>query len=160
MLAEWTIRRATVDDLFEVLRLVRALARYEKLEAQFVATEADFREALFGATPRAEIWLGCADERAVGYVTFFHTFSTFLGKPGLYLEDLFVEEAERGRGYGSRLFRFVAELARERGCGRMEWSALDWNEPALKFYHAMGAKLLDDWRLLRLDAVGLEQLAT
>ncbi|HVJ85452.1 MAG TPA: GNAT family N-acetyltransferase [Caulifigura sp.] len=158
MTAEWTIRRATVDDLPEVLRLVRALARYEKLEDQFVATESDFREALFGATPRAEIWLGFAGTRAVGYVTFFHTFSTFLGKPGLYLEDLFVEESERGRGYGSRLFRFVAQLARERGCGRMEWSALDWNEPALKFYDAMGAKLLDDWRLLRLDAAGLERL--
>ncbi len=152
------IRRATISDLPDILRLVRGLARYEKLEDSFTATADDFRTALFGPTPRAEIWLGCARGTAVGYVTIFPTFSTFLGKAGLFLEDLFVEEHCRGLGYGSQLFLFVARLARERGCGRLEWTALDWNEPALKFYAARGAKLLDDWRMLRLDTADLKPL--
>ncbi len=156
MPTELTIRRAAEADLPVVLDLVRGLARYEKLENQFVAMADDFRAALFGPVPHAEVWLGFSGETAVGYVTFFHTFSTFLGKPGLYLEDLYVDEQHRGQGFGSQLFRFVARLANERGCGRMEWSALDWNEPALNFYASMGAKVLDDWRLLRLDGERLE----
>ena len=152
---ELQIRRAAEADLPEVLRLVRGLARYEKLEHQFVATAESYRTALFGETPRAEIWLAFLDADVVGFVTFFHTFSTFVGKPGLYLEDLFVEETYRGRGFGSQLFRFVAKQARERGCGRMEWSALDWNEPAIRFYQGMGATMQEDWRLFRLEGEGL-----
>jgi GNAT superfamily N-acetyltransferase len=150
-----TISRASEADLSEVMRLVRGLAIYERLEHQFVATEADFRRALFSERPFAEIWIGRLEGRAIGYVTFFHTYSTFVGKPGLYLEDLFVEEAFRGRGFGSQLFRFVAGLACERNCGRMEWSALDWNAPAISFYENMGAKMQSDWRLFRLDGDSL-----
>ncbi len=155
---ELQIRRATEADLPQVLRLARALARYERLEHQFVATEADYRTALFGPAPVAEAWLGFAGEQLIGSAILFHTFSTFLGKPGLYLEDLFVEEDQRGRGYGSQLFRFVAKLARERGCGRMEWSALDWNESAIGFYLGMGAKQHEGWGLFRLDEEALARL--
>ena len=158
MPAELLIRQATDADLSVVLQLVRGLARFEKLEHQFVATETDYRQALFGPTPRAEIWLGFVDDEPVAFATVFHTFSTFLGKTGLFLEDLYVEEDSRGRGFGSQLFRFVAGLARDRGCGRMEWSALDWNETAISFYRGMGAKMLDDWRLFRLDEEGLANL--
>jgi GNAT superfamily N-acetyltransferase len=153
-----TIRRATESDLPEVLRLVRALAVFEKLEDKFVATEADFQRTLFGKDACAEVWIGELEGRVVGYVIFFHTFSTFLGKRGMYLEDLYVEEELRGRGFGSQLFEFVVKLARERGCGRLEWSALEWNEPAIKFYEARGAKMLDDWRMFRLDEDGLANL--
>jgi len=151
------IRPALQSDLPEILRLVRGLARFEKLEDQFVATAADFEKALFGKTRSAEIWLGELDGKAIGYVTLFQTFSTFLGKPGLYLEDLYIEEEYRGQGFGSQLFEFVVRLAQERDCGRLEWSALDWNEPAITFYKARGARMLDDWRLFRLDGAALEK---
>jgi GNAT superfamily N-acetyltransferase len=151
-----TIRRATRSDLPEVLRLVRALAVYEKLEDKFVATTQDYERTLFGQEACAEAWVGEFEGRIVGYVILFHTFSTFLGKRGMYLEDLYVEESLRGRGFGSQLFEFVVNLARERRCGRLEWSALDWNAPAIRFYEARGAKMLDDWRMFRLDEAGLQ----
>ena len=158
MSAQLTIRRATETDLPEVVRLVRELAVYEKLEDKFVATASDFQRTLLGPEACAECWIGQLKGRVVGYVIFFHTFSTFLGKRGMYLEDLYVEEELRGQGFGSQLFEFVVKLARERGCGRLEWSALEWNEPAIRFYEARGAKMLDDWRMFRLDEEAMSKL--
>jgi GNAT superfamily N-acetyltransferase len=146
-------------DVGHVLGMIEALAEYEKLRHLCVATEADLAHALFGPKPAAEVVLGWEDDRPVGFALFFHNFSTFLGRRGLYLEDLFVQPAFRRRGYGRALLVHLARIAVERGCGRFEWAVLDWNGPALSFYESLGAALLPDWRITRLTGPALDKLA-
>jgi GNAT superfamily N-acetyltransferase len=152
------IRAARPADAPEILRLIRALAEYEKLAQEVVATEESLRQTLFGAQPAAEVLLAEADGRAVGMALFFQNYSTFLARPGVYLEDLFVEPALRGRGIGKALLRAVARLAVQRGCGRFEWSVLDWNQPAIDFYQSLGARPLDDWTIFRVTGEALRKL--
>jgi GNAT superfamily N-acetyltransferase len=144
------VRPATVDDTATIFRLIRELADYERLSGEVSLGEEQLREHLFGPRPWAEVLLAEEAGRVVGFALFFHNYSTFAGKPGLYLEDLFVEPEQRGKGHGKALFQAVARLAVERGCGRMEWSVLDWNEPAIRFYRSLGAKAMDDWTVYRL----------
>ena len=151
------IRNATPEDVPEIARLIRALADYEKLSDEVLATEEQLRESLFGPRPVAETVLAWLDGRAIGFAVFFSNYSTFRGRAGLYLEDLFVEPAQRGRGYGKALLRHVARLAVERGCERMEWSVLDWNTPAIEFYRGLGARPLEDWTIYRLQGESLKQ---
>jgi GNAT superfamily N-acetyltransferase len=154
-----TIRPATAQDLPQVLAFIRELARYERLEAQMVATQADLELALFGARPYAEVVFGCLAGTPVGFALFFHNFSTFLGKPGIYLEDLFVRPAARGLGIGKCLLSWLARTTLERGCARLDWAVLDWNAPSIGFYRSLGAVPLDDWTTFRLVGAGLERLA-
>ena len=153
------LRRAVRADVPEILRLIRALAEYEKLASDVVATEAGLAQTLFGERPAAEVLLAEVDGRAVGLALFFQNYSTFLGKPGIYLEDLFVEPAFRGRGLGKQLLQAIAKLAIERGCGRFEWAVLDWNEPAIGFYKSLGARPMTDWTVMRLTGEALKKLA-
>ncbi len=153
-----TLRSATEHDLGTILMFIRALGKYERLEHQVVATEALLRAHLFGPRPMAEVVLAERDGTPVGFALFFSNFSTFLGRPGLYLEDLYVHEHERGRGVGRRLLEYLAALAIDRGWGRMEWAVLDWNESAIGFYRRLGATLLEDWRICRLTGEALKQL--
>ena len=150
-----TLRAAVPGDEAALLHLIRGLAEYERLSHEVVATEALLREQLFGARPAAEAILAESGGAPVGFALYFTSFSTFLGRAGVYLEDLFVLPEHRGRGLGSRLFREVARVAVARGCGRMEWSVLDWNEPALRFYRAMGAQPLSEWTMQRLTGDAL-----
>jgi GNAT superfamily N-acetyltransferase len=154
-----TIRPATRNDLPQVLAFIRELAVYERLEDQVLATEADLAAALFGARAYAEVVLGCLGETPVGFALFFHNFSTFLGKPGIYLEDLFVRPAARGLGVGKRLLAWLARTTLERGCARLDWAVLDWNEPSIGFYRGLGAVAQDDWTTFRLTGAALERLA-
>lgn len=154
-----TVRAATAADVALALAFIRELAVYERLEHQVVATEADLTTALFGARTYAEVVFACLDGREVGFALFFHNFSTFLGKPGIYLEDLFVRPESRGRGIGKRLLAWLAALALERGCARLDWAVLDWNEPSIGFYKGLGAVALDDWMIMRLAGEALERLA-
>jgi GNAT superfamily N-acetyltransferase len=124
-----------------------------------VATEAALRTALFGPRPYAEVVFACLDGTPVGFALFFHNFSTFVAKPGIYLEDLFVRPEARGQGVGRSLLAWLAHTALERGCGRLEWTVLDWNEPAIGFYHTLGAVALDDWTTMRVSGAALEQLS-
>ena len=153
------IRSARPDDVPAVLSLIRALARYEKLEHEVVGTEAALRDHLFGTQPRAEVALVEDAGSIAAFALFFHNYSTFLCQPGLYLEDLFVLPEHRRKGYGRALLGHLARLAVERGCGRFEWAVLDWNEPAKALYRALGAKTLDDWRILRGTGEALGKLA-
>jgi GNAT superfamily N-acetyltransferase len=153
------IELATERDLPAIVHLVRQLARYEKLEHAMVATQDDFRQALFGAASNAHALMAFGDGAAVGLALYFHNFSTFLGKRGIYLEDIFVEPEHRGRGIGSALLKRLARIAKEQNCGRMEWSVLTWNQPSIDFYHRLGAVTLDDWRIFRLQGEPLERLA-
>jgi GNAT superfamily N-acetyltransferase len=156
------IRAATPHDTPTILALIRELARYEKLEHQAVATEEQIRASLFGAgAPQAEVLVAEAPEenRVVGFALFFHNYSTFLGRRGLYLEDLFVLPEYRRRGYGTSLLRALARIAVDRGCGRFEWAVLDWNEPAIRFYRSLGAEMLDEWRICRVTGHEIEHLA-
>jgi GNAT superfamily N-acetyltransferase len=153
------IRQAGPGDVAEIMRLVRALAAYEKLEHEVVATEEKMRQALFGGRRVAEAVLGWSGDRAVGLALYFHNFSTFRGNAGLYLEDLFIEPEHRGKGYGKALLLHLAGIAAQRGCERMEWSVLDWNEPAIGFYRSLGAVVMDDWRICRLTGENLRQAA-
>jgi GNAT superfamily N-acetyltransferase len=150
---------AGADDVPIILSLIKALGEYERLSHEIVATEDGLRTWLFGERPAAEVVLAYAGDTVVGFALFFHNFSTFLGRPGLYLEDLFVIPEWRGRGIGKRLVVHLAALAVERGCGRMEWSVLDWNEPALRFYERMGARVMQEWKLCRLTGDRLAQVA-
>jgi GNAT superfamily N-acetyltransferase len=154
-----TIRPAAEHEVSLVLAFVRELAQYEHLEHEVAATEKDMREALFGSRPYAEVVFACVAARPVGFALFFHNFSTFLGRPGIYLEDLFVRPDARGRGIGKRLLAWLAQTAVERGCGRLEWAVLDWNEPSIGFYHSIGAVPKDEWRIFRLTGTALAQLA-
>jgi GNAT superfamily N-acetyltransferase len=153
------IEPAGADDVPIILSLIKALGEYERLSHEIVATEDGLRTWLFGERPAAEVVLAYAGDAVVGFALFFHNFSTFLGRPGLYLEDLFVIPEWRGRGIGKRLLVHLAALAVERGCGRMEWSVLDWNEPALRFYERMGARVMEEWKLCRLTGDRLARVA-
>ena len=147
---EFLLRPAAPADSGEIDRLVHELAVYEKLAHQKVGTAADLERALFGPRPAAEAILAERGGRAVGFALFFTTFSTFLAKPGLYLEDVFVEPAHRGHGIGKAMLRHLAQLCVERGCGRFEWRVLDWNEPSIRFYESLGGRVLPEWELVRM----------
>jgi GNAT superfamily N-acetyltransferase len=144
------IRHARETDVPTIHQLIKGLAEYERLADEAVATEDDIRAALFGARPFAEVLLAEESGEPVGFALFFHNFSTFVGRPGLYLEDLFVLPAWRGRGIGRDLLEHLKAIAVERGCGRMEWSVLDWNRTAIGFYERMGAEVMEGWRICRL----------
>ncbi|MCL4814419.1 MAG: GNAT family N-acetyltransferase [Vicinamibacteraceae bacterium] len=153
------IASATPADAALVLRFIRKLAEYERLAHTVVATEDGLREVLSGEHPQAEVLLAYADDVPVGFALFFHNFSTFMGRHGLYLEDLFVEPAFRGSGIGKALLVELARIAVSRGCARMEWAVLDWNEPAIGFYKRLGAVAMDEWTVFRLTGEPLAQLA-
>ena len=154
------IRNAVEADVPLILSLIRALAVYEKLEHKCIATEELLRESLFGARPYAETIIAEDDDgHPVGFALFFHNFSTFLAQPGIYLEDLFVNPEARGHGYGKALLARLAAIAKERNCGRLEWSVLDWNEPSINFYKSLGAVPLDDWTMFRMTGGALDALA-
>jgi GNAT superfamily N-acetyltransferase len=153
------IRPATETDVPVILSFIRHLAKYEKLSHEVVATEASIRETLFGTRRVAEVAIGYFNEKPVGFVLFFHNYSTFLGRPGLYIEDLFVDENYRRRGFGRALLLYVARLAQKRQCGRLEWSVLDWNEPAIGFYKKLGAVAMSDWTIYRVTGDSLRRLA-
>lgn len=155
----FTIRPATVADVPIILELIKALATYERAPDEVVATEQGLTEVLFGKKPAAEVLLAFENDRTVGFAVFFHNFSTWLGKPGLYLEDLFVRPEDRGKGYGRALLVRLAKIARDRGCGRMEWAVLDWNEPAIKFYRKLSANPMDEWTVFRLTPDEIAKLA-
>jgi GNAT superfamily N-acetyltransferase len=144
------IRPATSADTPAIARLIRALADYERLSHAVTLDEGLLREHLFGPRPFAEALLAEEAGAVIGFALFFHNYSTFVGKPGIYLEDLFVEPAHRGKGHGKALLRAVARLAVERGCGRLQWSVLNWNEPAIRFYRSLGAVPMDQWSVYRL----------
>src|SRR5438105_11435328 len=153
------IRPARTTDVPVILELIQALATYERAPKEVTATEKGLTEVLFGAKPAAEVLLAFESKTAVGFAVFFHNFSTWLGLPGLYLEDLFVRPEHRGKGYGRALLVDLAKIARDRGCGRMEWAVLDWNEPAMQFYPKLGAKPMDEWTVFRLTRDGINRLA-
>ena len=158
MTTEFRIIPASADDVPIILRMIRGLAEYERLAAEVVATEDRLRHALFGPKPYAEVVIGYVGPEPVAFALFFHNFSTFRGAPGLYLEDLFVEPQWRGRGFGRKLLAHLARIAVDRGCQRMEWSVLDWNQSAIAFYRKAGARLMDDWRICRLTGDALQAL--
>ena len=153
------IERATERDVPLILELIQGLAVYEKLAHEVTATEAGLRETLFGARPAADVIIAYAGDTPAGFALFFPNYSTFLGKPGLYLEDLFVRPEYRGQGLGLALMKRLAQIAVERGRGRFEWSVLDWNEPAIGFYESLGAKLMDGWSIVRVNGEALTALA-
>ena len=155
-----TIRPATRGDVPVILELIQGLAEYEKLAQECVATDAALDETLFGARPQAEVIIALADGTPAGFALFFPNYSTFLAKQGLYLEDLFVKPAFRGRGIGKALLVHLARLAVSRRCGRLEWSVLDWNEDAIRFYESLRAKAMDEWTVYRVTGPALEQLAS
>lgn len=153
------IRSATEADVPLVLALIRELADYERLSHEVRADEDLLRSALFGDRPAAEVLLGYAEGEPAGFALFFHNFSAFLGRPGIYLEDLFVRPPFRGSGLGRAMMEHLARLAQERGCGRLKWWVLDWNEPAIGFYKKLGAAPMDDWTVYRLAGENLNRLA-
>jgi GNAT superfamily N-acetyltransferase len=153
------IRSATTDDAPLILEFIRGLAEYEKLAHEAVATEEGLRATLFGEHPQAEVILAFDGGHPAGFALFFHNYSTFLGKRGLYLEDLFVKPEARGKGVGRALLVELARIAKARDCGRFEWSVLDWNEPAIRFYKSLGARPMDDWTIFRVTGDALDALA-
>lgn len=154
------IRFAQRSDAALILGFVRELAEYEKLLHEMQATQADLERDLFGDDPCAEALIGECDGQPQGFALFFRSYSTFVGRPGLYLEDLYVRPQARGRGLGGALLKRVAALAVARDCGRLEWSVLDWNEPAIRFYQALGARPMSEWTLQRVTGSALKQLAS
>jgi GNAT superfamily N-acetyltransferase len=156
---DFRIVPARRNDVPLILEFIRALAEYEKMSADVVATEDGLAAELFGPRPAAQVLLAYEGDEPVGFALFFHNFSTFLGKRGIYLEDLFVKPEHRGKGYGKALLAALAGIAVERGCRRLEWAVLDWNEPSIAFYRGLGAKGLDDWRIFRLTGDALARLA-
>jgi len=154
-----TIRPAEPADTALILSLIRELAEYERLPHEVVATEDALRATLFGARSRAEVLIADADGQAAGFALFFHNYSTFLARPGLYLEDLFVRPAFRRQGIGRMLLTRLAGIAVARGCGRFEWAVLDWNEPARRFYESLGARPMDEWTTYRMTGAALDELA-
>ena len=157
--SDFQIRPARVEDVPIILQLIRDLATYERAPDEVVATEGELIDVLFGERRVAEVLLGFEEESPVGFAVYFYNFSTWLGRPGLYLEDLFVKPEKRGKGYGRALLVELAKIARHRGCGRMEWAVLDWNEPAIKFYRALGAKPMHEWTVFRLTREEIAKLA-
>lgn len=154
-----TIRPATEAEVPVILEFIRALAKYERLEHECIATEDGLRGSLFGPRRYAEVVFACVADQPVGFALFFHNYSTFLGKPGIYLEDLFVNPESRGQGVGKKLLAWLARATLERDCGRLEWSVLDWNEPSIRFYRGLGAVLKDEWQIFRLADEALAALA-
>lgn len=152
------IRPATPADTPAICQLIRELAEYEKLTDQVVFDEDKMRAHLFGPRPYAEVLLAEEGGAVVGFALFFHNYSTFLGKPGIYLEDVFVQPGVRGKGHGKALMLALARLAVDRGCGRLEWSVLNWNEPAIQFYKSLGAVPMDEWTVMRLSGPALAKL--
>lgn len=156
---DFTIRLATAQDVPLILQFIKGLAEYEKLTHEVTATEDLLRETLFGSRQVAEVIIGEYRGEPVGFALFFHTYSTFLARPGIYLEDLFVKPEMRGRGFGRVLLAYLAKLAHERKCGRVEWSVLDWNDPSIQFYRTLGATAMDEWTMYRLTGAALTNLA-
>jgi GNAT superfamily N-acetyltransferase len=154
-----TIRPATEADLAAIEELIRALAEYERLSQEVVMDAELLRRSLFGERPYAEVLIAEENGASAGFALFFHNFSTFVGRPGIYLEDLFVRPEHRGKGYGRALLKRLAEIAVERDCGRLEWAVLDWNEPALGFYRSLGARPNEEWTVYRLAGDSLADLA-
>ncbi len=152
-----TIRPANANDVPLILQLIRELAEFEHLSHEVIATGQNLREHLFGARPYAEVLIANLGDQPVGFALFFHNYSTFVGKPGIYLEDLYVREACRGSGVGTALLQAVRQLAVERGCGRFEWSVLNWNQRAIEFYEKMGAKRMSEWTICRLAGQALSR---
>jgi GNAT superfamily N-acetyltransferase len=157
--SRFAISAATADDVPTILALIRALAEYERMLDDVVATEGSLHEALFGPRPAAECLIAREGSEPVGFALYFHNFSTFLGRRGIYLEDLFVVPEARGHGHGKALLKRLAELAVERGCGRLEWSVLDWNEPSIRFYESLGARRMSEWLIYRLSGASLQAFA-
>ena len=155
----FVIKQATEQDIPLIRKFIQQLAEYERLSHEAVMTEETLRESLFGARRYAEVLLGYTRGEPAAFAVFFHNFSTFLGKPGLYLEDLFVIPEMRGKGFGRAMLVELARIARERNCGRFEWSVLDWNEPAIEFYRKLGARAHDEWTTFRLTWDGIAHLA-
>jgi GNAT superfamily N-acetyltransferase len=155
----FSIRPAQPSDVIHIHGMILELAVFEKLEHLVVATEALLHEGLFGARPACEAIVGEENGEVVAFALYFHNFSTFLTKKGLYLEDLYVRQVHRGKGYGTQMLKRLAQIAVERGCGRFEWSVLDWNEPAIQFYKTMGADVMPDWRICRVTGDSLAALA-
>ncbi|UOD31449.1 GNAT family N-acetyltransferase [Massilia violaceinigra] len=155
----FTIRPAQPSDVAHIYGMIVELAVFEKLEHLVVATEAQLHDALFGPRPSCEALVGEEDGEVACFALFFHNFSTFLTRKGLYLEDLYVKQVHRGKGYGKQMLAALAQLAVERQCGRFEWSVLDWNENAINFYKNVGAQILPDWRICRVDGDALAKLA-
>ena len=156
---ELILRMANEQDLPQILVFIKALAAYERMADSVVATEEGLRESLFGKRPYAECVIAMSNDEPSGFALFFHNFSTFLGRPGIYLEDLFVNPEFRGKGVGKALLRFLAQLATERQCGRLEWAVLNWNDPAIGFYRSLGAKPQNEWTVFRLKGEALARLA-
>ena len=156
---EFMIRPAHVEDVPIILELIRDLATYERAPDEVTATEEQLLNVLFGERPAAEVLLAFEGKSPVGFAVYFYNFSTWLGRPGLYLEDLFVNPEKRGKGYGRALLVELAKIARDRECGRMEWAVLNWNEPAIKFYRTLGAKPMDEWTVFRLTCDGIARLS-
>ncbi len=154
-----SIRFATITDVPLILQFIKELAEYEQLLHEVVATEEVLQDTLFGAKSPAEVIIGYLDDKPVSFALFFYNFSTFLGKPGIYLEDLYVKPEARGQGIGKLMLAYLAKLARERNCGRLEWWVLDWNETAINFYKSIGAKAMDEWTVFRVTDEALENLA-
>src|SRR5919109_134231 len=157
---QFEIRVATESEVPVILSFIKKLAIYERLEHELVATEELLRKTLFSGRRTAEVAIGYLEKDPVGFVLFFHNYSTFLGRPGIYIEDLFVDERYRRRGFGKSLLLYVARLAKARRCGRLEWSVLDWNEPAINFYKTLGAVPMSDWTIFRVTGPSLERLAS
>lgn len=158
-MTDFAIRPATKADVPVILSLIRELAEYEREPDAVVATEADLHEVLFARQPLVEVLLALEAEKPVGFALYFYSFSTWMGRPGLYLEDLFVRPTARRKGYGRALLERLAQIAHERGCGRMEWAVLDWNEPAIQFYKELGAIPMSEWTVFRLTEEGIANLA-
>lgn len=157
--AELTISPAQESDIPLLLEFIRKLADYERLSTEVVADESTLRESLFGAKPAAEVLLAYWANQAVGFAVYFHNFSTFIGRPGIYLEDLFVIPAFRGKGVGKGLLSHLAGIAQERNCSRLEWAVLDWNQLAIDFYRRLGAVAMHDWTVFRVTGAALNELA-
>jgi GNAT superfamily N-acetyltransferase len=156
---EFIMRRARLEDVPIILQLIRDLATYERAPDEVTATEEQLVDVLFGERPAAEVLLAFEGQAPVGFAVYFYNFSTWLGRPGLYLEDLFVKPEKRGKGYGRALLVELAKIARDRECGRMEWAVLNWNEPAIKFYRTLGAKPMNEWTVFRLTRDEIAKLA-
>ena len=158
-ITDFQIRSACLEDVPIILQLIRALATYERAPEEVIATEEQLVDVLFGKRPAAEVLLAFEGSSPAGFALFFHNFSTFLGRRGIYLEDLFVDPPHRGKGIGKSLLVQLAKIAKERNCGRFDWAVLDWNKPSIEFYKSLGAVPLDDWTLFRLTGDALDRLA-
>jgi GNAT superfamily N-acetyltransferase len=156
----FSIRKTEKKDVPLILTFIKKIAEYEKLSDQVVTNESMLEKCMFSANPVAEAIIGEYENQPVGFAVFFQNFSTFLGKPGIYLEDIFVLEEMRGKGFGTQMLRYLAKLAKERDCGRFEWAVLDWNTPSIEFYKSLGAEIKNEWLINRLSGAALDKLAS